>query len=53
MNMNEISWTKSYMENLNKRLEAVGMPKFIIADGYVYKDELHQILGIGMKLTDD
>lgn len=49
----EIKWTKSYIESLNDRLEAVGLPKFIIADGYIYKDELHKILGIGIKLEEE
>lgn len=49
----EIKWTKSYIESLNDRLEAVGLPKFIIADGNVYKDELHKILGIGIKLEEE
>ena len=49
----EVKWTKSYMESLNDRLAAVGMPAFIIEDGYVYKDELHKLLGIGVKLEDE
>lgn len=49
----EVKWTKSYMESLNDRLAAVGMPTFIIEDGYVYKDELHKLLGIGVKLEDE
>ena len=49
----EIKWTKSYMESLNNRLEAVGMPKLIIENGFVYKDELHKLLGIGIKLEEE
>lgn len=49
----DIKWTKSYFESLNERLEAVGMPKFIVRDGFVYKDELHAILGIGKKLEEE
>lgn len=48
----KITWTETYIQGLNKRLEAVGMPQFIISDGYVYKDELHKLLGIGIKLED-
>lgn len=48
-----IKWTKSYIESLNKRLENVGMPTFIIDNGFVYKDELHRILGIGIKLEEE
>ena len=51
--MEEVKWTKSYIESLNKRFEAVGMPKFIIANGYVYKDKIHQLLGIGIKLEEE
>lgn len=35
---------------INKRLEAVGMPQLIINNGYVYKDEIHLLLGIGIKI---
>lgn len=48
----EFKWTTEYMEALNKRLEAAGLPQFIIHDGFVYKDEIHQLLGIGIKLKD-
>ena len=51
--MEEIKWTKSYMESLNDRLEKVGMPKLIIDNGFVYKDELHKVLGIGIKLEEN
>ena len=51
--MEDVKWTKSYMELLNKRLKAVGMPQLIICDGYVYKDELHKLLGIGVKLEEE
>lgn len=48
-----IQWTKSYMESLNERLKAVGLPAFIIKNGFVYKDELHELLGIGIKLEEE
>lgn len=50
--MEQIQWTETYIRSLNKRLEEIGMPQFIIDNGYVYKDELHKILGIGIKLED-
>ncbi len=47
-------WTLEYFKALNERLEAVGMPKLIIVENednaIVYKDELHQFLGIGVLL---
>ena len=49
----DIKWTKSYIESLNKRLEKVGLPLLIIDNGYVYKDEIHKLLGIGIKLEDE
>lgn len=49
----EIKWTESYIRSLNERMEKVGMPKLIIRNGYVYKDELHAILGIGIKLEQE
>ena len=52
--MNEdIKWTKSYIESLNERLKEVGMPTLVIENGFVYKDELHKILGIGVKLEEE
>lgn len=51
--MEEIKWTKSYIESLNNRLDNVGLPKLIIDNGFVYKDKLHKILGIGIKLEDE
>ena len=51
--MEDAKWTKSYIESLNVRLEAVGMPKLIISNGFVYKDELHKLLGIGIKLEEE
>ena len=47
----QIEWTESYMRNLNERLKTAGLPELIISDGFVYKDELHKMLGIGIKLT--
>ncbi len=43
----------SYIEDLNKRLAQAGLPQFIVKNGFVYKDELHEVLGIGIKLKDE
>ena len=50
--MEDIKWTIEYMEELNKRLKDANMPQLIIdkTNMIVYKDELHKILGIGVKL---
>lgn len=48
-----ITWTRSYIEDLNKRLAQAGLPQFIVKNDFVYKDELHEILGIGIKLKDE
>lgn len=48
-----IKWTKSYFESLNERLRAVGMPEFVIDNGFVYKDELHKLLGVGVRLEEE
>lgn len=48
-----IKWTKSYIESLNERLRAVGMPEFVIDNGFVYKDELHKLLGVGIRLEEE
>ncbi len=47
-------WTMSDFKDLNKRLEKVGLPKVIIDEEscMVYKDELHRILGIGVKVNN-
>lgn len=42
--------TEKEWQELNLRLREVGMPQLIIKDGYVYKDELHMLLGIGLKI---
>lgn len=42
--------TEKEWQELNLRLRDAGMPQLIIKDGYVYKDELHMILGIGLKI---
>lgn len=52
MNESKIQWTKEYFEDLNKRSAEYGLPQVVIADGYVYKDELHRLLGIGVKLQE-
>ncbi len=46
----QVEWTESYMQNLNERLKEAGLPQLIIDHGFVYKDELHRFLGIGVKL---
>lgn len=43
-------YTDDDWRHINKRLEAVGMPQLIIKNGYVYKDEIHLLLGIGLKI---
>lgn len=42
--------TEKEWQELNLRLREVGMPQLIIKDCYVYKDELHMLLGIGLKI---
>lgn len=51
--MENVKFTRKYIESVNEHAEKIGFPKLIIADGYVYKDLLHQILGIGIKLEED
>lgn len=53
--MEKIKWTKSYIESLNDRLDKAGFSslKFIIDGGFVYKDELHRLCGIGIKLEEE
>lgn len=41
---------KEYYLELNKKLREVGLPELIVTDNAVYKDELHKMLGIGIKL---
>ena len=52
MNNDDIEWTVDYFKNLNKRLEAAGMPTVIIDEKnkIVYKDLVHMVLGLGVLL---
>jgi hypothetical protein len=49
----EVQWTTAYMEDLNQRLAEAGLPQLIVEDHMVYKDELHKLLGIGVRLDQD
>lgn len=49
----QITWTESYIRDLNMRLRRVGLPQLIIENGFVYKDELHRFLGIGVRLHNN
>ena len=53
MSDENVKWTKSYFEDFNRRAKAIGLPEVIISDGYVYKDQLHKLLGIGIKLEEE
>lgn len=53
METDNIRWIKSFIEDVNQKARAIGFPELIISDGYVYKDELHRILGIGIKLEEE
>ena len=53
METNEIRQTKFFVEGVNQRARAIGFPELIISDGSVYKDELHRILRIGIKLEEE
>lgn len=54
LEIKELPLNKEYYEELNRRADEMGCGylKVIIRDGYVYKDELHALLGIGIKLQD-
>ena len=53
MSGEDVKWTRSFIEDLNRRLKENGMPQFIIEGNMVYKDEIHQILGLGVKLEEE
>ena len=46
-------WTISDVKEINERLINVGLPELIIDEekGMVYKDNIHKLLGIGLKLN--
>lgn len=44
-------YTLEDWEEINRELEEVGMPKLIIDNGKVYKDDLHHLLGIGLEIA--
>lgn len=52
--MDEVKWTVEYMKSINRRLEAVELPTLVIDEDskMVYKDQLHQLLGIGIHLEE-
>ena len=46
----DIPKNREFYIELNQRLKAVGLPTLIITQDAVYKDALHEYLGIGIKL---
>lgn len=45
--------TKSMIDNVNALCRSLNKPQLIVENGYVYIDELHKILGLGVKLDDE
>lgn len=45
--------TKSMVDNVNALCRSLNMPQLIVENGYVYRDELHKALGLGIKLDDE
>lgn len=45
--------TKSMVDNVNALCKSLNMPQLIVENGYVYRDELHKALGLGIKLDDE
>ena len=52
---NPKDWTISDVKEINERLINVGLPELIIDEenGMVYKDDIHKLLGIGLKLKKE
>lgn len=50
MKPEDLPTNKEYYIGLNKRLKKAGFPELVIEGDMVFKDELHKILGIGIKL---
>ena len=46
----DLPTNKEYYLELNKKLKEIGLPEVIVTDTAVYKDKLHEFLGIGIKL---
>lgn len=48
----KIEWTVDYFKKFNERASKLGLPTVIIDEKkmMVYKDEIHKILNIGVKL---
>ena len=48
-------WTVLDVKELNERLKNVGLPRLILDEEHmmVYKDDIHQILGIGLPLKKE
>lgn len=46
----DLPTNRSYYIALNEKLRQYGLSQLIVEDDMVFKDELHKILGIGLKL---
>ncbi len=53
MSNEDVKWTRSFIEDLNRRCKENGMPQFIIEGNMVDNAQLHKILGIGVKLEEE
>ena len=49
-----VNWNVSKVKELQERLKAVGMPQFVFdeEERMLYKDEIHKLLGIGIKVKE-
>ena len=46
----ELPRDKQYYLELNEKLKQYGLPTLVVDDDYVYKDEIHKLLDIGIPL---
>ena len=46
----DLPTNKEYYLKLNEKLREIGLPELIVTDTAVYKDKLHEYLGIGILL---
>lgn len=49
----DLPTNKEFYLELNERLKKVGLPQLIVTDKFVFKDKLHEYLGIGILLDEE
>ena len=49
----DLPTNREYYIELNKKLKEYGLPELIVTDRFVFKDKIHEFLGIGIELDEE